>query len=453
MRTACLTTFGTLGDIYPFIGIALALKRRGIVPVIAAPEMHRRTIEGEGIAYKLLRPHERDIVEALGVDIPGAFRIMLKNPYFILDEIYLRFLQKTYDDVMAAAEGADVLIVHSLLVGAHQAAETLGLPCARIALAPLHLQSAKDPSLTPSAPYLLKPHSCLSVSYNQVVRRAVRLSINIRLRRLRTFRRQHGLPPTCEDFFLDFGRQNKADAFFGLYSPEFAPPQPDQPHNIVVPGFPFYKPGDAARCDLSPTLHTFLAAGDPPVVFTLGSFAPEVAGEFYDQSLAAARALGHRAVLLTGAKDAARLASIVGSREHVCAAAAHSLLFPKALCIVHHGGIGTTAEAMRAGKPQIIVPFFGDQPDHGARIEGLGVGFALRLSAYEEKRATAALRKLLDGDYRRNAEAFAHLIEAERGVEAVVDWAENVHLHSAGSRHLSRPSARRNAKGSNVPAY
>lgn len=437
MTKACLATFGTLGDIYPFIAIALALKRRGIVPVISAPEMHRRAIEGEDIAYERLRPHERDIAEALGVDIPGAYRIMLKNPYFILDEIYLRFLEKTYDDVMAAAEEADVLIVHSLLVGAHQAAETLGLPCARIALAPLHVQSAKDPSLTPSAPYLPRPQTCWSVSYNQIVRRAVRLSINMRLRRLRTFRKQHGLPSTREDFFLDFGRGNKADAFFGLYSPGFAPPQPDQPRNIMVPGFPFYRPSDAARRELSPALQTFLEAGDPPVIFTLGSFAPEVAGEFYDQSLAAARTLGLRAILLAGKRDADRLASIIGSNEHVCAEAAHSLLFPKGLCIVHHGGIGTTAEALRAGKPQIIVPFFGDQPDHGARIEGLGVGFALRLSTYDEERATEALKRLLQGDYGRKAEMLAPLIRAERGVEAVADWAESV---PARGMRLSEPS-------------
>jgi rhamnosyltransferase subunit B len=426
MRKACLATFGTLGDIYPFIAIALALKRRGIEPVIAAPEMHRQAIEGEGIAYKRLRPHERDIAEALGVDIPGAYRIMLKNPYFILDEIYLRFLEKTYDDVIAAAEEADVVIVHSLLVGAHQAAETLGLPCARIALAPLHVQSAKDPSFTPAAPYVLNPQSCWSVSYNQIVRTAVRLSINMRLRRLKAFRKQIGLPPTGEDFFLDFGRWNKADAFFGLYSPKFAPPQSDQPRNIVVPGFPFYRPSDAARSELSPALQAFLAAGDPPVIFTLGSFAPEVADEFYDQSLVAARALNLRAVLLASKKDAARLASIIGSNEHVCAEAAHSLLFPMGLCIVHHGGIGTTAEALRAGKPQIIVPFFGDQPDHGARIKGLGVGFALRLSAYDGARATEALKRLLQGDYGRKAEVLAPLIGAERGVEAVADWAESV---------------------------
>jgi UDP:flavonoid glycosyltransferase YjiC (YdhE family) len=425
-KKAVLATFGTLGDIYPFIAIALALQARGFAPVIAAPAMHQRAIEAEGVAFAHLHPHERDIVEALSVDIPGAYKIMLKNPHFILDEIYMRFLSKTYEDVLDASADAQIIITHSLLVGAHQAAESLALPCARVALAPLHLQSAAAPSLTPSAPYILHPKSRAAVQYNRIVRAAVRLSVNVRMGRLHAFRRKIGLPPTREDFFLDFGRENKAQAVFGLFSPHFAPVQPDHPKNISASGFPFYKPADAERRELSPDLQSFLSAGEPPIIFTLGSFAPEVSGEFYDQSIRAARALRRRAVLLVGAKDAARFASLVGPYEYVCEQAPHGLLFPKGLCIVHHGGVGTTAEALRAGKPQIVVPFFGDQPDHGARVERLGLGLALKLSVYEEHRAIAALQKLFAGDYAEKAKSFAKLIAVEKGVETIVDWAERI---------------------------
>ncbi len=426
MRKVVLATFGTLGDIYPFIAIARALQARGFAPVIAAPEMYKRAIEAEGIGFAPLRPHENDIVGALGVDIPGVFEIMLKNPHFILDEIYMRFLSETYEDVMRACVGARLVITHSLLVGAHQAVETMGLPCARVALAPIHLQSAAGPSLTPSAPYILQPRSRAGLQYNKIVRAAVRLSGDLRMGRLRAFRRKVGLPPMREDFFLDFGRDNKAQAIFGLYSPRLAPVQPDHPENLSVPGFPFYKPVDAERCELHPDLRSFLTAGEPPIIFTLGSFAPEVSGDFYDQSLRAARALGRRAVLLAGAKDAPRLASLVGPREYVCEQAPHNLLFPQGLCIVHHGGIGTTAEALRAGKPQIVVPFFGDQPDHAARIERLGLGIAIKLSAYSERRAVAALQQLIAGDYFEKAKSFAKLIAVEQGVETIADWVERM---------------------------
>ena len=419
-----LATFGTLGDIYPFIAIAKALQRRGHEPRIVAPAMYAGAIEAEGIAYGPLRPHQRDIVEALGVDIPGIFRIMLKNPYFILDEIYLRFLDLTFQDIIRAGDGAHVIIAHSLLVGAHQAAEVLAIPSARVALAPMHLQSACDPSLTPPAPYRLRPRSSLVVRYNRVVRSIVRLLVNLRMSRLRSFRRRVGLAATDEDFFLDFGRSNTAHRIFGLFSPLFSPPQRDQPANLVVTGFPFFEASDMARRALCPKLEAFLNAGEPPIVFTLGSFAPEVSGDFYDQSFLAARALGRRAVLLAGARDTPRLASRGDPHVYVFEQAPHALLFPRAVCIVHHGGIGTTAEAMRAGKPQMIVPFFGDQPDHGARIERLGLGVSIRLSQYDERRARDALRHLLTGDIAQVAERQARLMAAEPGVEAIADWVD-----------------------------
>ena len=81
-----LATFGTLGDIYPFVALAIALEQRGFAATVVAPDTHRAAIENEGLRYARLRPSETDVVEALGVDSPGAFRTMLKNPHFILDE-------------------------------------------------------------------------------------------------------------------------------------------------------------------------------------------------------------------------------------------------------------------------------------------------------------------------------------------------------------------------------
>ncbi|MGJ0454755.1 MAG: glycosyltransferase [Methylocystis sp.] len=422
-KRVLLATFGTLGDIYPFIAIAHAMCHRGLDVVIAAPEMHQGSIEREGIAYARLRPHEGDILNALGVDLSGAYRIMLKNPYFILDEIYLRFLSESYHDTLAAAEGVDVIVSHSLLVGASLAAEKSGLPSARVALAPMYLQSAAAPSFTPPAPYVLLPRSRQAIGYNRLIRSFVRTGINLRMNRLRSFRREIGLPGTQEDFFLDFGRKNGASKIYGLYSPSFAARPPDGPANLVIPGFPFYKPRDERRRTLSKALMSFLSAGSAPIAFTLGSFAPQVSGSFYDISIAAARALGSRAILLAGPKDANRLATSVGPNEFVCDDAPHDELFPLASCVVHHGGIGTTAQALRAGKPQLVVPFFGDQPDHGKRIERLGAGRVISLSSYNLRNVASALTALGDGHYLRAAHAFALSMQMERGVDAIVEWA------------------------------
>jgi UDP:flavonoid glycosyltransferase YjiC (YdhE family) len=173
-------------------------------------------------------------------------------------------------------------------------------------------------------------------------------------------------------------------------------------------------------------LYAFLSSGSEPIIFTLGSFAPQVSGDFYDVSIRAARALGRRAVLLAGAKDAERISASVGPNEFVCSEAPHDDLFPFASCVVHHGGIGTTAQALRAGKPQLIVPFFGDQPDHGERVRRLRLGLALKLSSYDLRSVTRALAELCDDSYLHAARDFALSIRAEHGVEAVADWTESV---------------------------
>lgn len=422
-KKAVLATFGTLGDIYPFVALAAAFEARGFDTAIVAPDTHRGAIDAEGLRYVAMRPNDRAIAAASGIDEAGAFRLMLRNPHFILDAIYMRFLRETFEDVRQAASGADIVVTHSLLVGANLAAETLAVPTARIALAPLHLQSAHAPSLTPGAPYRLQPRRRVEVAFNRVVRRAVRAVTNARMGALRAFRRELGLPRSREDLFLDFGRANGAARIFGLYAPHFAPVQPDHPRNLVLPGFPFHASRDPRRRTLDPALARFLAEGEPPVVFTLGSFAPLVSGDFYDRSLRAARACGLRAVLLAGDRDAARLATHASADAFICAGAPHASLFPQARYIVHHGGIGTTAEAMRAGKPQLVVPFFGDQHDHGARVQRLGLGRSIALARYDEAAAVSALRALVSGEHDHAARRSAALVAGRNGVDAVADWA------------------------------
>jgi UDP:flavonoid glycosyltransferase YjiC (YdhE family) len=118
------------------------------------------------------------------------------------------------------------------------------------------------------------------------------------------------------------------------------------------------------------------------------------------------------------------MAALAGTDAHICAEAPHALLFPRALCVVHHGGIGTTGEALRAGRPQVVVPFFGDQPDHAARVARLGAGVRLALDRYDVGRATKALTTILDGRHAARATALAEEVEADSGAKAVADWAE-----------------------------
>jgi UDP:flavonoid glycosyltransferase YjiC (YdhE family) len=212
-----------------------------------------------------------------------------------------------------------------------------------------------------------------------------------------------------------------------MFSPLVGAPQPDWPANARVTGFAFYdrhEPMPAA-------LQAFLDAGDPPIVFTLGSAAVFDPGEFYRDSAAAARAIGRRAVLLVG-QDALAAPS---SDQQIAVApyAPFSELFPRAAVIVHQAGIGTTAQALRAGRPMLIVPFSHDQPDNGARMVRLGVARVIGRRQYSASSATDALRGLLDDpSYSAKAGAAAAQIQRENGVARAGDIIEKVLREGGG---------------------
>ena len=204
---------------------------------------------------------------------------------------------------------------------------------------------------------------------------------------VRQLRREIGLRVECDPVFRD---KFSKDLVLALFSSSLAQMQPDWPKQTLQPGFVFFDRGAAGSGD-SPELAEFLATGDTPIVFTLGSTAVHYPGSFYEASLAAARRLGKRAVLLGARPSDGVPAKDVLALDY----APYSQVFPHAAAIVHQGGSGTTGQALRAGRPQLIVPFGWDQPDNGARIERLGAGLCLARKQYSEQTAAKALGMLL----------------------------------------------------------
>ena len=197
---------------------------------------------------------------------------------------------------------------------------------------------------------------------------------------LREFRAELGLPPT--DAIAQFEGQFSPRLNLALFSPVLAAPQTDWPANTLVCGFPRY---DGAPLDARThaELEAFLAAGEPPIVFGLGSSAVMVAGDFWHAAIEAAGGLGQRAILLTGKppEDLGPLPRDVKAFQYL----PYSAVFPRAAAIVHQGGIGTLAQALAAGRPQLIVPVAFDQPDNARRTAALGVARSLPF-----RKATAA---------------------------------------------------------------
>lgn len=171
-----------------------------------------------------------------------------------------------------------------------------------------------------------------------------------------------------------------------MFSSVLAKPQPDWTVNTVVTGFAFYE--DA---ELIPELQQFLDADEPPIVFTLGSAAVLNPGVFYSESIQAAIQLNRRAVLLIGKNPPPdNLPKKIVAIKY----APYSTIFPYACAIVHQGGIGTTAQALQASRPTIVVPYIGDQPDNAARVERLGTSRTIPRDQYSAARVAKELMGL-----------------------------------------------------------
>ena len=234
-------------------------------------------------------------------------------------------------------------------------------------------------------------------------------------------REELGLPPGDDPIFeAKFSSQ----LVLALFSLILGAPQPDWPPCTRTTGFVFYD-GDAGKMDLPPEVEAFLDTGSPPLVFTLGSAAVLDAGDFYEQSALAAEQVHQRAVLLVGNDPRNLPAHKVPESVCIVPYAPYSRLFPRASLIIHQGGVGTTAQALRAGKPMLLMPYSHDQPDNARRVRRLGVAKVIQRHRYQSDAAASLIREMFaEPKYRERAAAIGVQVRGERSLQKAGDALE-----------------------------
>ena len=353
-----LSALGSAGDVHPFIAIGRALMARGHgVRLLAAPVFADR-VERAGLDFAPMGEpgeYERLLAQA---DLWDARR----GARFILDELLAR-LPEAYATTAAHVVPGETLLVGSTLAwGTRLVQEQTGLPAATIHLSPLCIPSAVAPPVLPvvgDLAWLPTP----VLRWGQDL--AERLVMDRWTRpRLNAFRATLGLPPVRRVWSRWI---HSPDLVVGAWPAWFAPVQPDWPPATITSGFPIFDEGGAPMDD---ALRAFLDAGPPPIGITPGS-AMAHGRSFFARALAACTALGTRAIFVTPFADQLP-ASLPPSIHHVPYVPFGALL-PRLSALVHHGGIGTAAQALAAGVPQVVVPFAHDQFDNAARLQRLGV--------------------------------------------------------------------------------
>lgn len=413
------STFGSLGDLHPYIAVARAARVRGHEPIIATSAKYRTKIEAEDIGFRPIRP---DLPEAAEF-APLAKRVMdgRTGPQYLFKELLSPTLRQNYADLVAASEDVDCIITHPAALGGPLAARMLKKMWLSSVLAPISLWSQHDPPVPPSLP-LLEIMRAFGPLWGRTSLKFARQATQSWVREVWELSQEEGLPtsghPIFEGSYSPIGT-------LALFSPHYGAPQADWPVNTTATGFCFFdKSGYAGQ--RSDEWREWVRDGEPPIVFTLGSSAVFDSEAFFRASSQLAVELGLRAIFLTG--GTMRWDAPLPPSQLDVQYAAYSELFPLAHSIVHQGGIGTTAQALRAGVPQIIVPFAHDQPDNAARLRRLGVGSIVPRRRYERGGATEVLKRLMRNyaAYHQRAQALANLIQAENGPRAACEAIERL---------------------------
>ncbi|GAC1305166.1 MAG: glycosyltransferase [Steroidobacteraceae bacterium] len=417
-----LVPLGSTGDVYPFVALGTELVRRGHRVSLFASGSHRALAEAAGFEFDAYASQKDELALIGEPDLwhpLRSVRLLARRAVLPAVPLVHRLIARQY------RPGRTAVVAGSLALGARIAGETLDLPLTTVHLQPVVFRSMSAPAVYPGSPWIGSlPH---------VWRPAVFRLMDVMLDHtfapsLNAFRSEFGLAPVNRVMNRWWHAPESTLAFFPEW---FAPPQPDWPRQVRCCGFPLYDGADLEVSDFD--LRAYLAAGEPPIVFTSGT--QMAAGmAFYKASAEACARLGRRALFVTRFPEQLPkpLPRLVRHVDYV----PFSKLLPGAAALVHHGGIGTASQALKAGVPQLVVPHAFDQFDNAARLQRLGVSLTLPAARCRAASVEAALRKLLAmPELGRNCVARAQELADTNALVRAADALEEYWRQRPGNPH------------------
>ena len=404
-----ILTLGTRGDVQPYVALGQGLQRAGHLVTLVTARRFQHFIIEHGVGFAPLSADYLDLVDS--PEAKAALRGSPIKALTLLRRQVLPNLRRVLDEAWVASQDADAVIYHpKALAGPHIAAK-LRVP---------GFLTLPVPALTPTRafpnPLLPLPH--LGGALNLLSYAVTPLSMVPYRGLVNTWRRERlGLPPHSL-FASDLGQGGRLVPTLYPCSPQVVLPPDDWPLSTAMTGYWFLD--QQPEWEPLPALLDFLAAGPPPVYVGFGSMAspdPQRLTRVVVAALGRARLRGILATGTGGLSPAELPPSIFAIEQ-----APHEWLFPRVAAVVHHGGAGTTASGLRAGKPTLICPVFGDQPFWGRRVHQLGVGpkpiLQKRLRA--ESLAAALHQATTDPAIRQGAAALGEKIRREDGVARAI---------------------------------
>lgn len=413
-----LVTVGSSGDVHPFIALGLALRARGHEVVLATNPYFRGSVEGAGVGFAPVG--ERLVPQELAAAMPGAFK-RYSGAWTLTRRVFMEHLPATYRDMREVARELkpDVILGHQIAFGVPWIAEELGVGWGTCVLAPATLLSNADPGVYPIGIDVRRAPMALRRLQHWSARRTMSLFLDGPMNR---FRKSIG---RGKRFDTLFGEMLSGDVILGMWSAAFRGPAADDPETLRICGFPWFDRIGGQSGGLSEDVSGFLEEGEAPIVVTLGSVLSHTHRHVYEAALEALARLGARGLLITGNDHGGALRETAGVKrvDYV----PYSALLHRGAGTVHHGGVGTTAQSLRAGRPVLVLPHAHDQFDNAARCEGLGVGLRMdERKATAERLAGVFERMLGDGGMRARAAELGAVIGGEDGAVVAAERVEEV---------------------------
>lgn len=406
-------TLGSRGDVQPYLALGKGLQAAGHHVTLSTSSSFENFITEQGLNYGYM---SNDFIEFMdsasgkeamesGGNAFGLVKSMLqtiKKSQTIIREI-LQDSWKTAQEVHP-----DLIVFHPKSVGGPHLAEKLGIP-AVLAL-PVPVLVPTDEFIAPGFPTMKLGKWFNKLSY-QLIHKGYRAYDKV----VNEFRQAtlglDKLPKNASPLHMTNGAPIPV---LHAYSEHVWPRPHDWPETAHITGYWFLE--NTEQWQPPAELEAFLQNGEPPVYVGFGSMAGRDPQRMAEIVIAALQKAQVRGIIATGwgGLDASNLPESIFMIESV----PHEWLFPRVSAVVHHGGAGTTAAGLRAGRPTIICPFLVDQPYWGARVHALSVGSQpipqKKLNA--DNLSVAITEVLTDARIRANVEALGVKLHAEDGV-------------------------------------
>lgn len=410
-----ITTFGTRGDIQPFVALAQGLAAAGHSVAIAAPEGFRHFIEGYNIS---LIAFENSLLELTYAALEHASSL---RDGIRIGRQMRPAIRRMMDEELAAARSfePELLIYHPKCLGSLSVAELLQIPAVLALPIPFY-----TPTKAFAVPFM--PVFSLGAWANRVSYLINRLSSLMFATTINDFRRKSlGMAPISRFANPLLRDSGQPVPILYPYSRHVLPVPSDFPQHVHVTGYWFLE--RQAAWQASAELSQFLQAGAAPIYLGFGSMRGQHQAERSAVIQAALQQLGLRGILASGWGGLEKQSA--SSSVFIVDEAPHDWLLPQVAAVVHHGGSGTVAAAARAGKPQVICPFLGDQPFWGQVIARRGVGAApINQKRLTTERLVAALRTVLEQpSIQTRANELGQHIRSEDGVAQAINILESIY--------------------------